>query len=442
MKKRHFPSSIESKLSQDERELSAIGAFFGFDWLEKDLDTPVHRLWSDLSTIASNELYIYDQSIRALKVLPKPWVRERCSHIQGEKQSRAIAGVLHELIVAGMFSAGGHTVKLPSKKQPVYDIEIVGKNEHISRISCKYVGAKTSEVRFHEVIEDVTKQLVKKMLPAFPLNMMLHIESRNYEAVAASVVRAFDEAYRKHRGAQAPLMFGLTDEPKYLFTLTRLGEYQGLRFSSISPSYSLIACYPIHPNEQRKFEECVEKAAEDFQKVPAQNSSNLISVLVNVSIDLKRAREWIELQFASGNLSSIDGIFVLRMQPIQEKIAEDSCTNIVCTEFLFIGNHPDEDYATFVTKRFGKPLTMVVPLGAVSESETDTKMCFNGQEFDLRGNYVHFGGEHFIEGKNDVIMSFPNLPNIAVAFDIDPMNNGNLVRITPIDKNRSYFLLI
>jgi len=271
---------------------------------------------------------------------------------------------------------------------------------------------------------------------------MLQQNSRNYGLLKTGVIGTFPAVYAEYikHGGSAPGIVGTHDKSSFL-TISRLGSPTDLTFSEQASSYSFLAINPIHPNEQKKFNDTVAEADEDFGKIPTEATKvKLLCTMINQSIDLSRAKAWVESEFANGQLKNLDGVMILRSQPTQEFPGLAQSSSVVTTEFCFIFNYRGKDPNSVGPTEFGGPFKLVMPIGKASNQPTNMEMLIGTQKINLDGHYVHFVGEHYYKKSDLGTINLMSHPNITVHVDWDIQ--GKTVRITPRHKNRNKFILI
>ncbi len=441
--KRRFPADIQTKMSTAELELSAIRDFFSSNWLSKDLQTPVHRLWKDPSIVAGLELYIYDQCLRAIPNVSKTWLEDKRETIINHPDSRHIAGSLTEFIFAGMFSLGGHKVNLAPKSMPVYDFTVESSGKKTPYVSCKYVGAKDSELRFLSDMKKFEGDIKSILSPERPVHILVQVYERNLTAKFSELVQPLKQIYNQYRSSP-PDHFGvLGKKDRFFLGLGQLSPLDdGVVFSKHRPSYTLIAAHEIHPNEQLKFNDTVIKADSDFGTLSAEDRDDrlhLLTVLINPSLDFSRACQWVDNEFQEGRLKNLECVMIARIQPTQEIHPDGSFNNVITTEYQFIVNKQISS-ETLKDAFGGSGISLQVPVGKTSQSTTNIELKVRDQTINLNGHYVHYSGEHYYgkEGLGEVKMT--TYPNIQIHTDWDLLDGR--ITLAPKDQNRTNFVLI
>lgn len=436
--RRKFTTDIESKITDDEKNFTAIESLFGRDWLEENLDTPIHRLWFDPSTQASLELFYFDQSMRWIPKIPGSWLDDRQRNIQSDPNQRKVAGYLTEIVMAGLFAKAGFDVCLPGNKQKTYDIVVSRTGSKKIRVSCKYVGPKDSELLFERRMAVLRTILSFHLVPQHPLLFHVNAESRDYDSIHKTIIETFPSIYERIKQQSVPWRFGKNG----LFSvdtipLERVLPYE---FSAHRSSHSFLATTAIHPNEQKKFEDLLHRVNTEFGAF-SQNSDegNILTVLLSPSLDWSRASARVKEMFSKGELKYLDAIFMLRVQPTFQAVG-DGFLSGVTNEVLYIFNSTKYLQSNWTHELFGGPTNWVFPVGMVSMEPISHSAHIGNHILKLDGNYKYFFGEHYYE-TNAKEFDLVDLPNMNI-YVISTVPSDKPLRFTTKDKSRTSFLLV
>lgn len=441
---RRYPSDIQENMTPDEINLTAIRDFFSAEWLSNKIETPVHSLWNDPSMVATLELYIYDQSLRAIQGISEAWLKDKRETIISHPDSRHVAGALAEFIFAGMFSLGGHKVQLAPRSMPVYDFTVEANSHKTPYISCKYVGAKDSELNFIADMKTFESEIKKIITPSHPVNVLIQIYDRKLTSKFSELLPSFAKVYGEYKVGPPGCMGVLGEQNKFFLSMNQLASLDtDVKFSENYSSYSFISAHQIHQNEQLKFNDIVTQADLSFGSLSVNEREqrfHMLTVLINPSLDFERAWQWAENEFASDRLKNLDSILISRIQPTQELVGNENFRNVVTTEYKIVVNQnrcTNDD----IKEIFGSSgITLQVPIGKVSQSTTNVELRVNDKTINLDGHYLHISGEHYYkkDGLGEVNMT--TYPYIKVYTDWQ-LNEGRVL-LSPKDQNRSNFILI
>ncbi len=355
---------------------AAVEAAFGKEWIERDGEHRLQKVWARDDFLSGYELYLFGEALRSVQQLDAAKARELVRAIR--KGGKTAHGLLYEVQALAMLANGGHRVAGTPKKTPGCDATVHFDNGMTMRWSFKNHDVSDRERVFRERCEKLYAKL-HAQAGIGALERLMVFADRHLEA------EDFAELTQALRDLPRGQMVNIRPQVDAMLSRVVAPEHeQPFAYDARSTQLTVIATH--HPIEQSNFVSKMAKAADNMKKhcPRTQGVANVILMRVHPTADLLRLQKTATEMLQQPDCS-VDA--VLLHQPNVTR--DDDSWSLVHHVQMAIGvNYP-----------LNCPHTLVFPAGLISNSPSSVLFRSDDQRVELTGRYIFQRGHHVREAR-------------------------------------------
>jgi len=353
-------------------KLASVVEHFGKNWLEKDGNHPLQKLWRRQDGLATNELLILGDALQRLRVGNENWLWKAVNRVKtGDPNNRA--GAIFELIGLSLLSAENQRIIGAPDNKPGYDGEVVFENGQTLRASLKSYGDSVHErevVRQSRMTEDFFVSKTRE----------LSLNGLGFRILGATFPSAVDWNDLRATLSNVLALAANTATLEQAFAIGNM--WKGLTYrlpDNLSPlsahytSYVALIMVPLHKNEQKNLLDKIEDACTNFAAHPGDGSENrarAVFVRLPSSASVMKCTQTAREYFEDRPESPLDAV-ILYQPTVSRALKTNQST--INHHITFAGKSTFQAWCA----KLGIPISIRVWIGAVS-TEPTKKMLSDG----------------------------------------------------------------
>ncbi|WP_413942734.1 hypothetical protein [Bdellovibrio sp. HCB-162] len=412
----------EVPLKEKEEYLTLIEEFLGRQWLAKDNYGPFQQLWNRRDVLSTIELLSFGSALKTFKgKVTEGIYRKAANEIKSKDQGNSAAKIF-EIVSSSMFENESQRIEIPKENNPGYDFLVNLKNGSKIRFSVKALLDSKHANEFKSFSQELNRDLPQMLNDHYSIFLIQQDFNITNKYSHSILKRGLREIIMK-RSFGVPFV----SQNNWILRLDKMEPMIGENFYNQKPSYTLLTLCPHQKNEQSRFYSKIQDACDNLKKHCSDvdnSSTNGIIIKVPDSIAISDATKWLN-EFWDQQHDCISIVIIMRASYTS---SDDLSQSWLTYEFSQVSNPKSK---VQISELAPETLTVQVPIGKVSTSETKAIIHVYDKEVTLSGSYWYFSGRHIYQKpmelqNGNVTFNFKRLPNVHVSCVFTGFPDGDL----------------
>jgi hypothetical protein len=394
------PHSLNISNEEFSIILSAVEESFSTNWLTKETNNPIQKLWNRKDILSSNELYSLGCSLKTINKLNPNWLKQQVKIIKGTDENNR-NGALFEIFALNILhNELLHPISPARKNQSGYDAILNCADDLKLRVSVKNYGKsgfqKDFETQCENLVPTIKRLLEKYSYP--PSQVFLDFQDyypnlENFKRVKSDLDIAFKtikDSKEKFYG-QAELIDKSKERSVENTRVNFILIISPLPIEDLDDNYTsftFISTAKYHNNENRNLYSKIDKACENLAKhsnIESDLIKNILIIKIPNTISLEISATWVKDYFIKNPQKPISMI-ILYQTAVSHDLGENNYKIIHSINTITNNN--------FVLKQ---SLKCSVPVGLVSLNSTFPIFIFlnpdgTQETLEIKNKYYYQNG--------------------------------------------------